>query len=122
MSLKEFLTPDWRKILISVILFLFLAWSFVGLDAMGPSTILETYPTKVEGYGLPLHHTVIDWGGYIEGKNGPPGAMAGIAYNSNSLYFILDLLFWAVAAYLISCFIVWGYGKYKKKPEKKRRR
>jgi len=104
MSLKEFLMPDWRKIVVFILLFIVV--TYIGL-----STITGIGPKSLwwSEKGIPLF--------YIhEGDYGPhsPGF-----YIVN---FLIDLITYIVISYLLSCLIVWGYDKLKKKPEKKKRK
>jgi hypothetical protein len=108
MSLKEFLMPDWRKIVIFIILsiltnfgILLFALSVTGGD-FGYFEII----------GLPLGFYRI-----APCSMGIRGIVCGEGFFSLT-YLIINLIFWC----FISCIIIWGYDRLKKKPEKKRMR
>jgi hypothetical protein len=87
MDWKQFLKPDWKKILLTVILFLISTRyvSFLGLDA----------PYYI---GFPINvYYMAGW----------PMSTKGFFY----LGIVIDLIFY----YLISCLIVWIYDKVRKK-------
>jgi hypothetical protein len=92
MNWKHFLKPDWRKIVITVILFAFLFYSFDGK--------------------YPINYQYIAMGGCKE-TNGM-GQCIELGYGYNWAYFILDIFIWAIISYIISCFIVWIYDKFRK--------
>ena len=84
MTLKQFLKPDWRKIVIFVVLFIFSSF-FLPV----PSAISQNY------MGLPFSYLKGYYGEYSE-------------FDVVSL--LLDLIFY----YLLSCLIVWIYDKFRK--------
>ena len=86
---KQFLKPDWRKIVIFLVLFVILFYSFDGK--------------------YPINYMYIAMGGLVD------GSLVGLGYGYNWVYFILDVFIWAIISYLFSCLIVWIYDKYKKK-------
>ena len=87
MTLKQFMKPNWRKIVITVILFIISTAyvSFLGLDA-----------PYLYGFPLPVYQL----GGW-------PSGYTGFIY----LGIIVDFIFY----YLLSCLIVWIYDKFRKK-------
>jgi len=88
MTLKQFLKPDWRKIITFVILFV-VSLYYTYYEAC-PELC---YPTR----GLPLP---IQGAGYTKAIS-----------NLLIIFLMIDLIFW----YFISCLIVWIYDKVKKK-------
>jgi hypothetical protein len=91
MNLKQFLKPDWRKI----ILFIILSIAFV--------LVMK----------FPLNWEHLDWGGCVGGCD-YRGVCVDCAPNYKILIvnLIFDLIFW----YFLSCLIFWVYDKLKKKP------
>jgi hypothetical protein len=87
MNWKKSLKPDWKKIVLTVILFLISTrYTYtLGLDA----------PTS---YGFPI--SVYQLGGW-------PAGYTGFLY----IGIVIDLIFY----YLISCLIIWFYDKKSKK-------
>ncbi len=108
MNLKQFLKPDWRKIVLTVILiFVLMIYfpSFWGLEGIKPiftddkhiCCFCETATCE----GIPFIYAF-------------GGCVSEILCYDTTIYWdslILDLIFW----YLLSCFIVWIYNKVKKK-------
>lgn len=89
MNLKKFLKPDWRKIVIFLILFM-------------SSSFIIYFDTKFYFIGFPLAFY------YKHPSYGrSPSWIEGFSLN----YLLLDLILW----YLLSCLIVWIYDKVKKK-------
>jgi hypothetical protein len=84
MNFRQFLKPDWRKIVVFIILLIiFLPFKY--------SLIRGELPVPVKGLPLPI---------WIED-----------VYSSLlKIFLIIDLIFW----YPISCFIIWIYDKLKK--------
>jgi hypothetical protein len=100
--IKQFLMPNWRKILIAIILMglsLFFVHSptFPGPDELGRMAIVDFYSI---GRGLPLPYLIINIGG-------------GMAQGFSIFYLglVIDLIFW----YLISCLIIFIYNKLRSK-------
>ena len=97
MNFKQFFKPDWRKILIFIILLII----FFGIYKYKFPLLAGELPESVPAKGLPL----------------PIYLRVPIYLNLKSLnhllkvFLMIDLIFW----YLISCFIVWIYDKVKKK-------
>ncbi len=102
MGLKEFLMPDWRKIRV-----------FVILSILSFFYVYNCYPQYSSGiceaHGLPLAY----WS-YSTRSKMPP------VMDTNFSYFGLigDLIIW----YLLSCLIIWAYGKLKRKSKGKKRK
>jgi hypothetical protein len=95
MNLKQFLRPDWRKIVVFIILSLMfvlikrfpLEWEFIG-EWKGGSILPEK----------PIHNL----------------PMVAVETIYKPINLILDLIFW----YLFSCFVIWICDKVKKKEVK----
>jgi len=99
MTLKQFLKPDWRKIVITLAL---ISLSFLYIYE---PVVLDAY----EAYrGLPLFYWkyFVGTGLLIEGMKPPEPVTEFLYFN-----LIINLIFW----YLVSCLIVWIYDKVKKK-------
>jgi preprotein translocase subunit SecE len=93
MNWKEFLKPDWRKIVLTIILFTIVT----GLKWYLFDTCLGCYNTY---FGVPLaFYEKIVWPRENEMTN-------FLIFN-----LIVDIIFW----YLLSCLIVWIYDKFRKK-------
>ena len=96
MNWKGFLKPDWKKIIIFIILLIiFLPFKYVVSAAL---------PIIWAGRGLPLPI-------YIDILVGEGMVWTTINYPLLGVLLIIDLIFW----YFLSCFIVWIYDKVKKK-------
>jgi len=96
MNLKEFLKPDWKKMIVTIVLlgvsFLYIHQVFeegVNIEYGLPlPSIAKIYPSLVEfGQPLQLYYTPLPVG------------------------FAVDLVFW----YLVSCSMFWIHSKVKKK-------
>jgi len=97
MNWKEFLKPDWRKIVVFVILFILSSfisayfntiYSAIGFCSSIKAGFPLAFNTEISG---------IECG--------------GDSSNFDIFSFILDIIFW----YLLSCLIVWIYDKFRKK-------
>ncbi|MDI6826077.1 MAG: hypothetical protein QMD36_02685 [Candidatus Aenigmarchaeota archaeon] len=106
MNWKEFLKPDWRKILVFVISII-----------MG---IVVTHPLIYPEYSysfpfLPLPFETVE----IRAVPCPPGAherIPGVIPDCmESVIILQNILLNLVSYYLISCLIVWIYDKVRKK-------
>ena len=98
MNWKQFLKPDWKKIVIFVVFFILMyIWAYNCGDIRSSALC--------EARGFPL----IYWNYHTISKM-PPKT------ETNLFYFelIVDLIIW----YLLSCLIAWIYDKLKK-PKKK---
>ena len=96
MNWKEFLKPDWKKIVIFVILFILFSF-------------LMNNPFYIEDKGFPLVY--LDFAVY-----GPSLLASGTLIDYRGPIFsimnlVVDFIFW----YLLSCLIIWVYNKVKKK-------
>jgi len=108
MKLKQFLKPDWRKIVIFVVLFIFLIGFFIFIEQ--PLGSPSGFP---ERRGFPFHYNVICMGGSIE-ENGIK-ELIGLGYCFNWIYLILDIFTCGLISYFLSCLIVWIYDKFRKR-------
>jgi hypothetical protein len=115
MGLKEFLIPDWRKIVIFVILLYFAPFTYLVPDPvlcslMGECKIVWTVGIII---GFPILLLFIM--NYF-----PRVIIKGTFYDfelfsfENTINYFL-LIIHLIYVYLLSCFIVWVYDKYKKK-------
>jgi len=96
MKIKQFLKPDWRKIIIFVVLFIifsFLMNNTFYIEDKGFPFVYLDFP--VYGPAMLLNETLVDYRAPI----------------FSLINFILDIIFW----YLFSCLIIWIYDKMKKK-------
>ncbi len=98
MKWKQFLKPDWRKIVIFVVLSVIFLYLFNNAVTIGELY----YPVK----GFPVPYYYSRSGGMLSS-----GVLVDYIPSFNLLNFILNITFW----YLISCLIVWVYDKVKKK-------
>jgi hypothetical protein len=89
MSIKQFLKPDVRKIIVFLILLIISFFIKSGI-ALG-----ELY-WRVIGFPLPILVQT-------------DGLFWSLSYQG----IIIDLIFW----YIITCLIIWIYEKFKKKPQ-----
>jgi len=98
-SWKEFLKPDWRKIVLTCI---FISLSFFYVYSPLIADAYEEYR------GLPLFYWkyFVGTGPIITGMKLPEPSTEFLYLN-----LIIDIIFW----YLISCIIVWIYDKFKKR-------
>jgi glucan phosphoethanolaminetransferase (alkaline phosphatase superfamily) len=92
MKIKQFLKPDWRKIVVFVILFIL----GIGISILSNSC-LGCYNVSI---GLPL--------GFYEEIFWPHGMEKT---NFLMLNFIIDI----VILYFFSCLIIWIYDKFRKR-------
>jgi hypothetical protein len=105
MILKKFLKPDWRKIVIALIIFNLMP-AFIDCWFCPPHALCSIPPPpKLEFFGFPkcllciFNHTREMFGGWSYRICGP-----------YLQYFIL-----AIISYFISSFLIWIYDKVKKK-------
>jgi hypothetical protein len=101
MNLKQFLKPDWRKIVVFIVLLII----FLVIYKYKLSLMAGELPSSFPAKGLPLPI-------YI----GCPEKMECPEKTEGSekllkLFLIINLIFW----YFTSCFIIWIYDKVKKK-------
>jgi hypothetical protein len=102
MTLKQFLKPDWRKIVIFVVLiiiFSLIIWFFPTYNIFA-----SCFPCGDCGInrGFPLTFHV----------SHPAGKCETEFYTS---YLIIDIIVDVMITYFLSCLIVWIYDKVKKK-------
>jgi hypothetical protein len=108
MDLKDFLKPDWKKLLI-FLLFVSLITIFFQPSVVGGCCTKET-----DYFVLPFNsitHREIDCNSPLASTECKPESSFKINYS----FLALNLVFW----YLISCFIIEVYDKFSKKAEKK---
>ena len=105
MNWKEFLKPDWRKVVITIVLLLF--------GIFGSSFI----PLSVElpGRSVPVFFIILLWPSLIFTCVPTKGGIICRLYGIDIYigYFITILYL-----YLLSCLIVWIYNKHLKKTKK----
>ena len=99
MNLKEFLKPNWKKVLLTIIFAIFSFWFLYNYTGIGgpryePNLLFTIVALIAAFLNLPL---------LIPNYNP--------LYETAIFYFILDLIYW----YLLSCLIIWIYDKVKKK-------
>lgn len=91
MNWKEFLKPDFKKIIIFAIIIILLFLLSI--------TIYRSYPST--GYPLPIQKVV---------SLGEPGRPVMLTAEYDYINILINLVIW----YLISCVIIFIYNKYKK--------
>jgi len=101
MKLKQFLKPDWRKIVLTVILSV---WFLFGLIIVGGEGGLNAILTITGLVGVIISLPIILLLFLIQVKD----MMWGV------IYIVLDIIY----AFVLSCFIIWIYNKYSKKGKK----
>lgn len=92
MSVKQFLKPDWKKIVISVVLFILLTPFFIFNGERG-------FPFPYLYYLAPEDCKEI---------NGNVRCIYMPMQIFNWGYFILDVFICGIISYLLSCFIIWS--------------
>jgi len=95
MEWKEFLKPDWRKILIFVVLMGVLNYLIISTTVILDARILVGIP-----FGFWPIGSFMMW----------PDATTPPTVEFSWINFIIDVIFW----YLLSCLIIWTYYKVKK--------
>jgi len=93
MNFKQFLKPDWRKVVIFFVVS-FLLTFFLGVES--PVTPLDISITKI---GFPVLLLTIK------------ETLLGKTYKWNFVNLIINIVVW----YLLSCLIIWVYDKIKKR-------
>jgi hypothetical protein len=113
MNWKEFLKPDWRKIVLTVIILFLVTFlpvllgfcTHVDFQCIKLSKCV-TCVLAIQPFFVFLPYTGISY---------TPIGLTNIYYISSSYwilnYWVLDIITW----YLLSCFIVWIYDKFRKK-------
>ena len=91
--MKHFIKPSWIKILLTVIPLLA---SFFNVNRINAPDVL------MEKYGLPLPYLR-----YVA------SIFEGESYNWLPFNLLLDVIIW----YLFSCFVVWAFGKFRRKTQ-----
>jgi len=90
MNFKQFLKPDWRKVGLSIIIFILLIDFFIFLEN----------PFIFDGDGFPFPHSY-----YPQ----PPITLLNSSLPIfNWGYFILDIFICGLISYFLSCFIFWS--------------
>lgn len=122
MGIKHFLKPDWRKILIFVILLILIilfipitkGYRFVDCIPAWPCssggsiyTNLITEITNQISIGLSI---------FYENPHYSVGKNLRIFASKHLFGIIIEAILAIIVSYLISCFIVWIYNKFRKKP------
>jgi hypothetical protein len=91
MNLKNFLKPDWRKIVLSVILLLwYLSSILIAIAEEG-------------GFNSVLHFIAVF------------GMLIFFPFSLFYIFFPVDIILSILYTYLLSCLIIWVYDKRKKK-------
>lgn len=99
MNWKQFLKPDWKKIVVFILFFSLISYISPFLhDYIFPCVYVGPDSCMGEFYGLPLIFGV---------------RLLAVFRLDNIIFLITDLIFW----YLLSCLIVWIYDKFIKKKE-----
>jgi len=104
MIFKQFLKPDWRKLLIllvlvSLITIIFQEHLMGGWDTQVTIYFIIPFPS--------IEHRVVG----CDFPTAPLECKPESSFNINYSFLLVDLVFW----YLISCLIVWVYDKRRKK-------
>lgn len=109
MNLKNFLKPDWRKILVFAIIFIFSLLDAYSYETYGRSLTISGLCIVHEFGGLDCNYTLnpLLWIFYNVETNGEGGLYLKLL---TATYFI-PLIYW----YILSCFIIWVYDKVRKK-------
>ena len=95
MTFKQFLKPDWRKIVIFGVLFL--------LFSLMSYVISGSFTDVLPFIGFPSIFYRF-------------GGMTMVGYYRSSEFYLFNLLFDIIFWYLLPCLIIWIYDKVKKKP------
>jgi len=107
-TLKQFLKPDWRKIVIFILLLIVASIEGIGIQKfpymkLGLDTIHYYYPNPLF-WVIPSEIESI---GLIRGYD-----FLGIRLDIIPIqYYFISLIYW----YILSCLIVWIYNKLKRK-------
>lgn len=120
--MKQFLKPDWRKILIFVILLIIMALfimpvstTMIFVDCVGGSckninpwvrgTIFSEIIKLISGE----HSIFSHWGSFII------FILNFIRYELTDISWMTALIFYIIIFYLLSCLIFWGWDRLRKK-------
>ena len=98
MTFKQFLKPDWRKVVVLVVLAIIFSLS-------QGSILAGELPVSARGLPLPIFVCIESYSDVF--MLTPLREPCGIIY----YFLIIDLIIW----YLLSCLIVWIYGKFRKR-------
>jgi len=109
MNLKQFLKPDWRKIVIFVVVSIVLSLFPLTLGSIDffVNQLFIKVPMRsgvVQGIPIPFYFCML--GGVVVYPE-----VSGLVCNFIYYIFIIDILIW----YILSCLIVWIYDKVNKK-------
>jgi hypothetical protein len=105
MNWKEFLKPDWRKIALTIIIFLF----FIGYW-------VYNFFVGIFGWCEPCNHEYyLPWESGACGHCGYPDLLTYILIE---IYWPLAIIIALFISYLLSCLIVWIYDKFRKVKKK----
>ena len=108
MTLKQFLKPDWRKIVVFLILF----FGFTSFLNYASDLYYDIYVSPYVGVALYNYVPLLGYPSfYFERCH----FESGCVYQFDFLNLLLNITLW----YLLSCLIVWIYDKYFKKVKKK---
>jgi hypothetical protein len=110
MNLKQFLKPDWRKIVIFVIIIFFSLFDVFIYEKYGKSsTIIEGLCITHEFGGTECEYKLnpLFWISFNIEINGEGELYLKILTNT----YLISLIYW----YLLSCLIVWIYDKFRKR-------
>ncbi|MBN2202836.1 MAG: hypothetical protein JW700_01430 [Candidatus Aenigmarchaeota archaeon] len=105
MGLKHFLKPDWKKIIVFIVLFL--VSSSYKIDPKGISGYFYESGSEFYFWGLPIPFYGCNFLEDYLVSPLTPSPICNIAFE----LLIPNLIFW----YLASCFIIWIYGKVRNK-------
>jgi hypothetical protein len=115
MIIKQLFKPDWRKIVIFVIILILSNIPFIGyFEEIIEPTVMPYHDYDFVNVFNPILNPIFWlWGG----KTDTPLAYVSYSGLGNSYYIlmILNVVYW----YILSCLIVWIYDKYFKKVKKK---
>jgi hypothetical protein len=104
MTIKQFLKPDWRKIVIFLILLLGLTYLINYISKLYYDIYISPY------VGVALYN-IIPILGYPSFYFEECHFESGCVYQFDSLNLLLNFVVW----YLLSCLIVWIYDKFRKR-------
>lgn len=106
MMLKQFPKPDWRRILIFIVIYAVLIFYILPIET------IKTNCGFITRRGLPLNY-FFSKGGTCE-KNGIV-YLVGFETHFYLLNFVLDFFILGLVSYFFAIFLIWCYDKLKKK-------
>lgn len=113
MKWKEFLKPDWRKIVILILLFIIASLEGIGVEEpiarRGPVPTIYYYHLNPLLWVIPPFELISV--GPVKGYE-----FLGIRLDIIPIQYYFSLIYW----YILSCLIVWIYDRVKKKWLKKK--